>query len=184
VKRADRRHQVREILPLRIPSGLFVQATLGCTRRSLMPPFSPLLSRNSQHRSNSPPPRRCCRAIPLRSPASPTTRGRFAPATDAPSPKDAAFLLPIPRLECSPRPAQRRWCAGSRPRIDNRLRDAARSRRRQQRRLNDFAVLEKRLERLEKDRKKIKNSELDREYDLLVKCKEMIEANQPLRELK
>jgi ribosome-binding ATPase YchF (GTP1/OBG family) len=45
-------------------------------------------------------------------------------------------------------------------------------------------VLEKRLERLEKDRKKIKNPELDREYDLLVKCKEMIEANQPLRELK
>jgi GTP-binding protein YchF len=50
--------------------------------------------------------------------------------------------------------------------------------------LNDFAVLEKRLERLDKDRKKIKNPELDREYDLLVKCKEMIEANQPLRELK
>ena len=49
--------------------------------------------------------------------------------------------------------------------------------------LNDFAVLEKRLERLEKDRKKIKNPELDREYDLLVKCKAMIEANQPLREI-
>ncbi len=49
--------------------------------------------------------------------------------------------------------------------------------------LNDFAVLEKRLERLEKDRKKIKNPELDREYDLLVKCKELIEANKPLREL-
>jgi GTP-binding protein YchF len=50
--------------------------------------------------------------------------------------------------------------------------------------LNDFAVLEKRLERLEKDRKKIKNPELDREYELLVKCKELIEANHPLRELK
>ena len=50
--------------------------------------------------------------------------------------------------------------------------------------LNDFAVLEKRLERLDKDRKKIKNPELDREYDLLVKCKATIEANQPLRELK
>ena len=50
--------------------------------------------------------------------------------------------------------------------------------------LNDFAVLEKRLERLEKDRKKIKNPELDREYELLVKCKETIEANHPLRELK
>ncbi len=49
--------------------------------------------------------------------------------------------------------------------------------------LSDFAVVEKRLERLEKDRKKIKNPELDREYELLVKCKTMIEANQPLREL-
>ena len=49
--------------------------------------------------------------------------------------------------------------------------------------LNDLAVLEKRLERLEKDRKKIKNPELDREYDLLVKCKAMIEENRPLREL-
>ena len=49
--------------------------------------------------------------------------------------------------------------------------------------LNDFAVLEKRLERLEKDRKKIKNPELDKEYDLLIKCKAMIEENKPLREL-
>ena len=49
--------------------------------------------------------------------------------------------------------------------------------------LNDFAVVEKRLERLEKDRKKIKNPELDREYELLVKCKALIEANKPLREL-
>jgi hypothetical protein len=49
--------------------------------------------------------------------------------------------------------------------------------------LNDFAVLEKRLERLEKDRKKIKNPELDREYELLVKCKALIEDNRPLREL-
>src|SRR3954469_116722 len=49
--------------------------------------------------------------------------------------------------------------------------------------LSDFAVLEKRLERLEKDRKKIKNPELDREYELLVKCKAMIEENKPLREL-
>jgi GTP-binding protein YchF len=49
--------------------------------------------------------------------------------------------------------------------------------------LNDFAVLEKRLERLEKDRKKIKNPELDREYELLVKCKALIEDNKPLREL-
>ena len=49
--------------------------------------------------------------------------------------------------------------------------------------LNDFAVLEKRLERLEKDRKKTKSPELDREFELLVKCKELIEANRPLREL-
>ena len=49
--------------------------------------------------------------------------------------------------------------------------------------LSDLAVVEKRLERLEKDRKKIKNPELDREYELLVKCKALIEANQPLREL-
>ena len=49
--------------------------------------------------------------------------------------------------------------------------------------LSDFAVVEKRLERLEKDRKKIKNPELDREYELLMKCKTLIEANQPLRQL-
>jgi GTP-binding protein YchF len=49
--------------------------------------------------------------------------------------------------------------------------------------LSDLAVLEKRLERLEKDRKKIKNPELEREYELLVKCKALIDANQPLREL-
>jgi len=49
--------------------------------------------------------------------------------------------------------------------------------------LSDLVVVEKRLERLEKDRKKIKNPELDREYDLLVKCKAAIEANQPLRTL-
>ncbi|MEO8372782.1 MAG: DUF933 domain-containing protein [Candidatus Solibacter sp.] len=49
--------------------------------------------------------------------------------------------------------------------------------------LNDFAVLEKRLERLDKDRKKIKNPEFDKEYELLIKCKAMIEENKPLREL-
>ena len=49
--------------------------------------------------------------------------------------------------------------------------------------LSDLVVVEKRLERLEKDRKKIKNPELDREYDLLVKCKAMIEENRPLRQL-
>jgi GTP-binding protein YchF len=49
--------------------------------------------------------------------------------------------------------------------------------------LSDLVVVEKRLERLEKDRKKIKNPELDREFDLLVKCKASLEENQPLRQL-
>src|SRR5262249_50257878 len=49
--------------------------------------------------------------------------------------------------------------------------------------LSDLVVVEKRLERLEKDRKKIKNPELDREYDLLVKCEAMLEENRPLRQL-
>lgn len=49
--------------------------------------------------------------------------------------------------------------------------------------LSDLVVVEKRLERLEKDRKKIKNPELDREYDLLVRCKAALENNQPLRQL-
>jgi ribosome-binding ATPase len=47
--------------------------------------------------------------------------------------------------------------------------------------LSDLVVVEKRLERLDKDRKKIKNPELDREFDLLVKCKAMLEDNKPLR---
>ncbi|HMD70190.1 MAG TPA: DUF933 domain-containing protein [Bryobacteraceae bacterium] len=49
--------------------------------------------------------------------------------------------------------------------------------------LSDLVVIEKRLERLEKDRKKIKNPELDREFDLLVRAKTMLEQNQPLRQL-
>jgi ribosome-binding ATPase len=49
--------------------------------------------------------------------------------------------------------------------------------------LSDFVVVEKRLERLEKDRKKIKNPELDREYDLLIRCKAVLEDNKPLRQL-
>ncbi len=49
--------------------------------------------------------------------------------------------------------------------------------------LSDLVVVEKRLERLEKDRKKIKNPELDREYDLLVRAKAVLEENQPLRQL-
>jgi len=49
--------------------------------------------------------------------------------------------------------------------------------------LSDLLVIEKRLERLEKDRKKIKNPELDREFELLAKCQAAVEANAPLRQL-
>jgi hypothetical protein len=49
--------------------------------------------------------------------------------------------------------------------------------------LSDFAVIEKRLERLEKDRKKQKSPELDQEYDLLEKAKALLEKDQPLRNL-
>lgn len=49
--------------------------------------------------------------------------------------------------------------------------------------LSDLVVVEKRLERLEKDRKKIKNPELDREFELLERCKRTLEENQPLRNL-
>jgi ribosome-binding ATPase len=49
--------------------------------------------------------------------------------------------------------------------------------------LSDILVIEKRLERLEKDRKKIKNPELDREWELLEQCKAALDSNQPLRQL-
>jgi hypothetical protein len=49
--------------------------------------------------------------------------------------------------------------------------------------LSDLLVIEKRLERLEKDRKKIKNPELDREWELLEQCKAALDSNQPLRQL-
>ena len=49
--------------------------------------------------------------------------------------------------------------------------------------LSDLMVVEKRLDRLEKDRKKIKNPELDREFELLEKCKAALETDQPLRQL-
>jgi ribosome-binding ATPase len=49
--------------------------------------------------------------------------------------------------------------------------------------LSDLVVVEKRLERLDKDRKKIKNPELDREFELLEKCKAALEENHPLRQL-
>jgi GTP-binding protein YchF len=49
--------------------------------------------------------------------------------------------------------------------------------------LSDLMVMEKRLERLEKDRKKVKNPELDREFELLEKCKALLEQDRPLREM-
>jgi hypothetical protein len=49
--------------------------------------------------------------------------------------------------------------------------------------LSDLVVVEKRMERLDKDRKKIKNPEFDREFELLERCKKMLEDNQPLRGL-
>ncbi|MGI8990166.1 MAG: redox-regulated ATPase YchF [Bryobacteraceae bacterium] len=49
--------------------------------------------------------------------------------------------------------------------------------------LSDLVVVEKRLERLEKDRKKIRNPENDREFELLEKCKALLEENKPLRNM-
>lgn len=49
--------------------------------------------------------------------------------------------------------------------------------------LSDLVVIEKRLERLEKDRKKQKTADLDKEYDLLISAKKLLEDNRPLREL-
>jgi len=49
--------------------------------------------------------------------------------------------------------------------------------------LSDLVVVEKRLERLDKDRKKIKNPELDREFELLTRARAVLEENQPLRQL-
>lgn len=49
--------------------------------------------------------------------------------------------------------------------------------------LSDLVVVEKRLERLEKDRKKIKSADLEHEYELLVRSKAVLEENKPLREM-
>ena len=49
--------------------------------------------------------------------------------------------------------------------------------------LSDLVVIEKRLERLEKDRKKQRTPEIDQEIDLLTKAKELLEQDQPLRNL-
>lgn len=49
--------------------------------------------------------------------------------------------------------------------------------------LSDLVVIEKRMERVDKDRKKIKSPDLDKEFALLEKLKVELEANRPLRGL-
>lgn len=47
--------------------------------------------------------------------------------------------------------------------------------------ISDLGVVEKRLERLEKDRKKIKDPNLNREFELLISARQMLENGRPLR---
>ncbi|MCZ2149293.1 MAG: redox-regulated ATPase YchF [Bryobacterales bacterium] len=49
--------------------------------------------------------------------------------------------------------------------------------------LSDLVVVEKRIERLEKDRKKLKSPEIEHEYEILIRCKEALESDKPLREM-
>lgn len=49
--------------------------------------------------------------------------------------------------------------------------------------LSDMVVVEKRMERVDKDRKKIKNPELDKEFALLERAKALLDNNEPLRKL-
>lgn len=49
--------------------------------------------------------------------------------------------------------------------------------------LSDLAVVEKRLERLERDIKKQKNQSLEKEYRVLESCKAVLEKQTPLREV-
>src|SRR5215470_7434948 len=49
--------------------------------------------------------------------------------------------------------------------------------------VSDLGQVEKRLERLEKDLKKMRNAELERELDLLKRAKAHLEAELPLREM-
>jgi GTP-binding protein YchF len=49
--------------------------------------------------------------------------------------------------------------------------------------ISDMVQIEKRMEGLAKDLKKIKSDDLVREHELLLKCKEQVEAGRPLREL-
>jgi hypothetical protein len=49
--------------------------------------------------------------------------------------------------------------------------------------LNDLQVVENRLERIEKDRNKVRNPDLPKEQELIERCRVMLEAGQPLREM-
>jgi GTP-binding protein YchF len=49
--------------------------------------------------------------------------------------------------------------------------------------LADLSVVEKRCERLEKDLKKVKNAELEREFEVLKHCRTALEAGTPLRQI-
>ena len=49
--------------------------------------------------------------------------------------------------------------------------------------LSDLVVVEKRMERLDKDRKKLKDPQLDHEFTVLERCKATLEQNVPLRTL-
>jgi GTP-binding protein YchF len=49
--------------------------------------------------------------------------------------------------------------------------------------LADLGVVERRLDRLEKDQKKNRSAELEHERDLLLRCKTALEGGQPLRAL-
>ncbi len=49
--------------------------------------------------------------------------------------------------------------------------------------LSDLLVAEKRLERLDKDRKKIKSADLDHEFEVLERVKATLEGNRPIRSM-
>jgi len=49
--------------------------------------------------------------------------------------------------------------------------------------VSDLGQIEKRLERLQKDLKKAKTPEIEREHELIVRCKAWLESEKPLREM-
>ena len=49
--------------------------------------------------------------------------------------------------------------------------------------VSDLGQIEKRLERLQKDLKKAKTAEIEREHELILRCKAFLESEKPLREM-